>query len=100
MFDHLWFPRRAIILLVLIIPLILGLNFGAVRAEDAAIPIWQAGSKILDQLFQAQQSLFDAANVEEAASYYEAAAAHIQKSQDLYEQVIQPGLQTSSAETD
>ncbi|MCC6801274.1 MAG: iron permease [Anaerolineae bacterium] len=64
------------------------------------IPIWQAGNAIHDDLFDAQQHLFDAEGAANPADDYQRAAASVQSAAAIYEQAIQPGLSASAPEID
>ncbi len=72
-----------------------------VQAQDAAtVPIWQAGNTIHDDLFDAQQHLFDADGAPDAAQDYQQAAASVQSAAEAYSQAIQPGLSELAPEAD
>jgi high-affinity iron transporter len=77
-----------------------GIGFSHALSAEGEIPVWQAGNTILNHFFEAQQSLFDAADAEDATENYQAASDQIQQALALYEQVIQPALQTTAPDVD
>jgi high-affinity iron transporter len=94
---------RRVSLPVLMVSLMLVIGAGTGLAQnnlETDIPLWQAGNSILDGFFQSQQLLLEAANADDPSTTQEAAAAQIQQTLEVYEQVLQPGLRESAPDTD
>lgn len=60
-----------------------------VYAQDENLPFWRAGSTIHDHLFEAQQALYKADGAAQAVTEIDAAMM-------LYQQALQPALQSSA----